>query len=215
MLQVPWCDDAKYIFVARNPKDCCVSFYHHMRQLPGYQFSDATFGEFFELYLSGELEFGDYFSHFLSWYQERHRSNVLLMTYEQMKKNLKDVVLKVAKFLRDGEDKYLQENTNILDGILKNCSFEGMKFINTVLNSMYDNVEEMLKDPFIPKGRKYIVAYNATLPIFKKQKIEFIRKGEVGSWKQVLTPEQNRRLEEKIKLIEHCSDVMSIWKDII
>ncbi|KAG0418466.1 hypothetical protein HPB47_004814 [Ixodes persulcatus] len=41
---------AKYIYVARNPYDCCVSFFNHSRHLPVYRFEDETFEEFFELF---------------------------------------------------------------------------------------------------------------------------------------------------------------------
>ncbi|XP_076334989.1 sulfotransferase ssu-1-like [Tachypleus tridentatus] len=39
--------DAKYILVARNPFDCCVSFYHHTKKIKNhYHFEDGTFNDF-------------------------------------------------------------------------------------------------------------------------------------------------------------------------
>lgn len=213
--KVPWSDDAKYIYVARNPKDCCVSFYHHKKQLPGYQFSEATFGEFFEQFIAGELEFGDYFAHLTGWYNQRHKSNILFVAYEEMKGDLKNAVLRVADFIKPGEARHLRENANVLTEILHNCSLEEMKFINTVLNCMHYDVREILRDPKVPRGRKHIVAYNATLPPCQRQKITLVRKGEIGGWKMMFTEDQNKRMNEKIKTIEHCNDVMSLWRDIM
>ena len=40
----PWHDEALYVYVARNPFDCAVSFYHHTRGFPQhYRFADGTF----------------------------------------------------------------------------------------------------------------------------------------------------------------------------
>ncbi|KAH7941138.1 hypothetical protein HPB49_010332 [Dermacentor silvarum] len=44
--RVPYSPQAKYIFVARNPYDCCVSFYYHTRAFPAYRFADGSFEKF-------------------------------------------------------------------------------------------------------------------------------------------------------------------------
>ncbi|KAG0415124.1 hypothetical protein HPB47_007706 [Ixodes persulcatus] len=37
----------KYVYIARNPQDCCVP-YHHYKRLPANQFEDAAFEQSFE-----------------------------------------------------------------------------------------------------------------------------------------------------------------------
>ena len=81
----PWHDRAKYIYVARNPFDCAVSFYHHTRGfVRHYDFANGSWDDFFECFLHGEVDFGDYFDHLLSWWPERRRPNLLFLTYEEM-----------------------------------------------------------------------------------------------------------------------------------
>ncbi|XP_055943700.1 sulfotransferase ssu-1-like [Argiope bruennichi] len=73
---LPYSPDAKHIFVARNPKDCCVSFCHHARNEPAFAYEDEEFDNFFELFMAGELEYSDYFDHLLGWYPHRNDPNV-------------------------------------------------------------------------------------------------------------------------------------------
>ena len=41
--RTPWSAQAKYIYVARNPFDCAVSFYHHTRGFERhYDFAEGT-----------------------------------------------------------------------------------------------------------------------------------------------------------------------------
>ncbi|KXJ09921.1 Sulfotransferase 1 family member D1 [Exaiptasia diaphana] len=42
----------KYIYLARNPKDTAVSFYHYYRSLKPFEF-DRTWDEFFEMFIDG------------------------------------------------------------------------------------------------------------------------------------------------------------------
>src|SRR5690606_14124670 len=92
--------DAKYVCVARNPFDCAVSFFHHTRGFPQhYDFADGTFDEFFEGFLAGEVDFGDYFEHLLSWYGHRDDDNVLFLTYEDMQADIHDTIRVVGSFL--------------------------------------------------------------------------------------------------------------------
>lgn len=121
---MPWSEKAKYIYVARNPKDCCTSFYHHMKVLPGYQFSDGTYDEFLDMYISGKVEFGNFFDHPIPWYNKRNEVNVFFTTFENMKKDLKQVTMDVAEFIDKKEAKYLLHNPEVLEKILHNCSFE-------------------------------------------------------------------------------------------
>ncbi|KAF8768066.1 Sulfotransferase 1C2 like protein [Argiope bruennichi] len=98
----PWSDEAKYIYITRNPKDCCVSYYHHMKNLPGHGFK-GTFDEFFECFISGNIGYGDYFDNLLGWYEHRNDPNVLFMTYEEMKENPEAAILKMASFIDEEE----------------------------------------------------------------------------------------------------------------
>ncbi|KAF8763282.1 sulfotransferase ssu-1-like [Argiope bruennichi] len=208
--KVPWSDDSKYIYVARNPKDCCVSFYHHMKNLPGYQFADGTFEEFFDLFIKGQVEFGDYFDHLLPWYNARHCANVYFTTFEEMKRDLKKVAKEVATFVDENEARYLDENPEVLERILHNCSFqETKKMVNAGLSSLYQ-VQDKDVLARLPKGRQHILKYMEALP--KKDNILFIRKGEIGSYKQELSPKQNEILNELIRERTENSDVMTLWE---
>ncbi|XP_077538488.1 sulfotransferase ssu-1-like isoform X2 [Haemaphysalis longicornis] len=96
---VPFSSAAKYIYVIRNPKDCCVSFYHHTRTIPAYKFHDGTFDEYFEIFLDGRTDFGSYYESLRSWYAKRDEPNVLFLTYEGMHEDVSGSVLKITRFV--------------------------------------------------------------------------------------------------------------------
>ena len=69
----PFSDLAKYVVIARNPFDCAVSFFHHTRGFPRhYDFVDGTFEDFFDCFIAGEVDFGDYFDHLAQFDDPRH-----------------------------------------------------------------------------------------------------------------------------------------------
>jgi len=53
---------AKIVFVARNPMDCCVSFFHHERLVPNQGFL-GTFEQYAKLFRNGRNPMGDYWYH--------------------------------------------------------------------------------------------------------------------------------------------------------
>lgn len=70
---------SKYIFAVRNPKDCLTSYFHHNRNFKIYEWSNGDFDTFFELFMSSQLGFGDYFEHLLSWLPHIYDENVLFI----------------------------------------------------------------------------------------------------------------------------------------
>lgn len=92
--------DARYVVVARNPFDCAVSFFHHTRGfVKHYDFAEGTFAEYFECFISGEVDSGDYFDHLGPWYELRRERNVLFLIYEEMQRDPTEAVAKIARFL--------------------------------------------------------------------------------------------------------------------
>lgn len=209
---VPYSDDAKYIYVARNPKDCVVSFYYHMKMMPIDQ-EEFGFDKFFETFLEGELGYGDYFDHLLEWYEHRNDKNVYFVTYEELKKDIRTQIRKIAKFIGEEYDKCIEENPEILENIVKYSSFEYMKkSVNDVMD-MFLKGDEFFRNRDLPSG---------LIEIMKKTSSNkkgggsgaFVRKGIVGDWKNHLNEDQLRRLEMKIAEKTKDSDVMSLWKDV-
>ena len=65
---------AKYIYVARNPKDVAVSMYHNAKVFKinetDVQF-DGPWDAFFEEFLVGNVPMGSWFDHVLEWWEHK------------------------------------------------------------------------------------------------------------------------------------------------
>ncbi|XP_048505631.1 luciferin sulfotransferase-like [Athalia rosae] len=86
----------KIIYVTRNPKDACVSFYYYCKLLHGLK---GTFEEFAELFLQGMVPMGSFWNHVLKFWEHRNDENILFLTYEEMQKDQAGAIRKTAKFL--------------------------------------------------------------------------------------------------------------------
>ena len=63
-----FCFQFSVIYVCRNPKDCCVSYFHHYQLFEeGYKFK-GNFADFAGLFLEGALEYGPYWDHLKVYY---------------------------------------------------------------------------------------------------------------------------------------------------
>ncbi len=111
----------KIIYVIRNPRDACMSFLNHWRALEGFTGSLETFAEAF---MAGECGYNTpVLQHFLGYWEESQKpgSNILVIMYEDMKRDLAAVMRKVATFL----GKSIPEEK--MPELLQHLSFEGMK----------------------------------------------------------------------------------------
>ena len=152
----------RYIYVVRNPKDVVVSFFHYERGMP---FSPLyEWEEFFDMFMTGKLVYGDYFDHVLSWWAHQDDDNVLFLKYEDMKRDLPTAVAQIAKFINQDISKEL------VDEIAHKTTFANMKKDSSA------NYEWMNKHR-------------------RSTATTFMRKGEVGDWKNYFTPEQSARLD--------------------
>ena len=55
-------DTCKVIYVGRNPKDTCVSYYHHHLSFNEEYKMAGNFSDFSDLFLQGILEYGSYWT---------------------------------------------------------------------------------------------------------------------------------------------------------
>ena len=78
-------DTAKVVYVCRNPKDTCVSYFHFMTKVFDhvYQYK-GTFDQYIDLFMNGGLEYGNYFDHLKSAWKCRKHPNMKFIWYEDM-----------------------------------------------------------------------------------------------------------------------------------
>ncbi|XP_076367541.1 amine sulfotransferase-like [Tachypleus tridentatus] len=212
----PYSPEAKYIYVARNPKDTCVSFYYHTKMIPAYEFTDGTFDEFFNIFINGENDFGDYFDHLLSWYEHRNDPNVLFITYEDMKADRRSVILTIASFLGKKYEYMLLSNDELMEKIIFQTSTKYMKkCVNDHMHSFLNGKTEVTEeDPYIPEGIQHINQYMKTNNIKPPEEVNFVRKAVVGDWKYHFTPEQSKILKEKFQEKTKGTDIANLWSDL-
>ncbi|XP_048510868.1 luciferin sulfotransferase-like [Athalia rosae] len=157
----------KIVYVTRETKDVCISFYHHAVLIEGFV---GTFEDFYTLFLDDKIFYSPYWQHVLGYWDQRHQQNVLLLKFEDMKKDLPSVIKKTADFF---DKKFTSDEVALLE---KHLSFEGMKANSAVNNESV--IEESQK-------------FNAG-----ERKGTFLRSGKVGQWKTGMTEELAQKFDE-------------------
>uniref|UniRef100_A0A8C2KGR4 Sulfotransferase n=1 Tax=Cyprinus carpio TaxID=7962 RepID=A0A8C2KGR4_CYPCA len=104
----------------RNPKDMLVSYYHFMNKNP-----------FFSDFMAGEVAWGSYFDHALTWEKRLDDPNVMMVTYEELKQNLSEDVKKISAFF----------NLPLTDEQVSNIA--GGSTFNTMLENSWQFCKQM------------------------------------------------------------------------
>ncbi|XP_073703591.1 amine sulfotransferase-like [Garra rufa] len=110
----------KVIYVARNPKDVLVSYYHFHKYANMLE-TPKDFDEFFEKFMEGNVFGSCWFEHVKAWYSHKDEMNFLYITYEEMIKDLRSVVERITSFL--GKNLTSQQ----LNDVVEHSIFKNMK----------------------------------------------------------------------------------------
>ncbi len=163
----------KVIQTMRNPKDTLVSFYFHLKKMGAALFI-GTWDQFFDQVKEKKTTYGDLFEITAEWYKfNKDRKNSLILKYEDMKKDHRGHVIKIAKFM--GYD--LSEP--VIDLIVKKTSKEEMtQDMKKILAKHFPNAKE---EPG------------------KEAPFQFVRKGVVGDWVNYFSQEQSEYVDAQCK----------------
>jgi aryl sulfotransferase len=175
---IPWFDDTRYIFVARDGRDAFMSLCNHVEhfqdalrdslnaeapdgvpQLPAW---DGDPHGFFSRWLSEDDDV--FFRHVATYWQERHRPNLLLVHYNDLKADLAGEMRRIAAFLGAEVPAWPE--------VVARCTFERMR-----------EAEDRM-------GRVDMV--------FKGGLKSFVFKGTNGRWRDVLTADELAAYDRRV-----------------
>ncbi|CAB3228639.1 unnamed protein product [Arctia plantaginis] len=161
-------DTAKMIYVARDPRDVAVSFYHLNRLIrtQGYVGDFKTYWNFFGKSLH---HWTPYFEHLKEAWEKRDHPNMLFLFYEELSKDLPATLRRVIKFF--GKE-FSDEQIERLCDHLSIDNFKNNKSLN------YDVMKE--------------------LGILITGEQSFIRKGKAGGWRDYFDEEMTQQAEQWI-----------------
>ncbi|XP_032071198.1 amine sulfotransferase-like [Thamnophis elegans] len=159
---------AKIIYVLRNPKDILVSSYHFQKLIVKTE-TPKDFNILFEKFLAGKVVCSSWLDHVEGWCAHKGDFNILFLSYEEMKKDLRSSVLKICNFL--GRELTEKE----VDEVVYKAAFNNMK------------VDSRANYTLMPPG------------ILDLSKGNFLRKGTIGDWKNHMTVAQSERFDRVFK----------------
>lgn len=126
---------------------------------------DMDFDKFLGRFLAGKVPAGSWFDHLETWWPERHSARVLFLRYEDVVADLRGTAERVARFCS------LQVDAARLDRVVERCGFDFMR----AHNHLFDPRLFVLRER---PGKTQT----------------FIRRGQVGSWRDETTPAQIARM---------------------
>lgn len=166
---IPHTTKAKYIVVLRNPKDVCVSFWHHKvrRRESVPTDTPSNWDDHVANFARGTMGWGSWFDHVREWWKHKDSPNLLFIKYEEMIKCPRECVRKIADFIG------VEMTETLMDDVIQLSSFSSMKNDSTCNYSWQAG-----------KG-KYFSGGG-----------EFIRQGEVGNWKEYYSLDQTKLFDD-------------------
>jgi hypothetical protein len=139
--QIPYSDQARYIHVIRDPKDVFVSSYFFFGSVMPVPSVDA----WFKAFCSRDFMWSNWAESSAGYWAQRHRPNVLVLSYKAMKRDLPATVRKIAEFLdvRVGDD--------VLKQVVERSSFQYMKSIGNKFGG-WSSIPWKSEAPMMRKG---------------------------------------------------------------
>lgn len=170
---LPNLKNCRVVYLCRNPLDQLVSYWHFMVKVSpdGKQLSME---DLVERICNGIQPYGPIWDHSLGYWNASSKekaSNILFLKYEDLKKDTIFYIEKLADFLCCSFSDTEKEQ-GIPENIAKLCSIENMTSYKT---------------------------NNKILPELNMSSSLFFRKGEVGDWRNYLTPTMWKRLKDTVE----------------
>lgn len=158
----------KIIYTTRNPKDSIYSLYKLLLWFRQFDGMQEPFETFFEMFMKGEgMYAGPWWTHVREYWEHRNDKNLLFLKFEDVSKDLSGAIRKIADFLGK------KLTSNDVSKIATHCSLENMR-----------------------NNDKLNMSYQRSLRAIDDSLGGFINKGMVGGWKDVLTDEMSKRVDE-------------------
>ncbi|KAM4609920.1 sulfotransferase family 1, cytosolic sulfotransferase 5 [Polymixia lowei] len=93
-----WEAGCKVIYVARNPKDSVVSYFH-FDQMNMIQPEPGPWPQYLKKFMNGQLGWGSWYDHVKGYWREREKKDMLYLFFEDMKENPAREIHRIADFL--------------------------------------------------------------------------------------------------------------------
>ncbi|KAE8601661.1 hypothetical protein XENTR_v10013751 [Xenopus tropicalis] len=110
----------KTLVVFRNPKDTALSYFHFYNNNPALP-TYSSWDTFFEDFMAGNVCWGSYFDHVIEWNKHIDDENIMIVTFEEMKKDLEAAVKQISEFFG------LSLNEEQIQRIADKGTFKSMK----------------------------------------------------------------------------------------
>ena len=96
---LPYCEDSIYITILRDPKEVFVSTYHFLLNVFGV-IDHISIQEWFEMFMTPDFLGAKWTEHAASLWEWRDRPNVLVLTFNEMKKDPRKCISLFAKTMK-------------------------------------------------------------------------------------------------------------------
>jgi hypothetical protein len=121
---LPYSEEARYIAVIRDPKDVFVSSYFFVRD-GIYGPAMPSVDTWYKMFVSGKGMMGvSWPENTAGYWAQRHRPNVLILSFKSMKRDLAGTVRRVAEFLN------VRVSDDVIRKVASLSTFEYMKGID-------------------------------------------------------------------------------------
>ncbi|CAC5384218.1 SULT1 [Mytilus coruscus] len=113
----------KIIHMIRNPKDTCVSYYHHATKDQVFLSFTGSWNEFFDMWISANCAYGSWYTYEkeIEQAEKDYPGMIFTCSYEEMKKEPTKGIRRLSDFLQ------IECTDKTIEDIAKATSFENMK----------------------------------------------------------------------------------------
>ncbi|KAI8571330.1 hypothetical protein RHMOL_Rhmol01G0111500 [Rhododendron molle] len=161
----------KIVYICRDPKDVLISLrYFLAKSKPSTELPPLSFEEVFELFTKGISSYGPIWDHVQGYHKASlecpHR--FFFITYEEMKRHTLVNVKRLAEFLEQPFS-MVEEREYAVEEIINLCSIDTLKKLEVNKSG--------LRNSYFPNDA-------------------FFRKGEIGDWRNHLTPQMAESIDQ-------------------